>query len=106
MRHRTTGREWHVTPHQYLTAVQERELSVQPDLILQLGQHIGEQFRARGEDVEVHADTFVSLNGRPAVPLVDASIDLLTLSDGLGDARWIAPRPTTSPLAQALFTKR
>ena len=38
--------------------------------------------------------------------LVDASVDLLTLSDGLGSAAWITPTPKTSPLAQALFTQR
>jgi vitamin K-dependent gamma-carboxylase len=106
VRHRSTGREWHVTPKQYLSAVQERELSVQPDLILQLGRHIGAEFRARGEDVEVRADTLVSLNGRPAEPLIDGSVDLLTLTDGIGNARWITPVPSTSPLARALFTSR
>ena len=90
VRQRSTHREWHVTPSQYLTPVQERELSVQPDLILQLAKHIGAEFQARGlKDIEVRADTLVSLNGRPAVPLVDDSIDLLEVRDGLAPARWI-----------------
>ncbi|MDP2272013.1 MAG: HTTM domain-containing protein [Archangium sp.] len=107
VRQRSTHREWHVTPSQYLTPVQERELSVQPDLILQLARHIGAEFHARGlKDIEVHADTWVSLNGRPAVPLVDDSIDLLQVRDGLAPARWINPSPTTKPMAPALFSRR
>lgn len=107
VRQRSTGREWHVAPKQYLSGVQERELSVQPDLILRLGQHIGDEFRSRGiTDVEVRADNLVSLNGRPAAPLVDPSIDLLTISDGLSRAEWITPAPSTSPLARGLFSSR
>ncbi len=107
VRQRSTGREWHVTPNQYLTPVQERELSVQPDLILQLARHIGDQFHARGlNDVEVHADTLASLNGRPAAPLIDASVDLLQVRDGLAFAKWITPRPDSEPIAPALFSSR
>lgn len=107
VRQRSTGREWHVTPRQYLTGVQERELSVQPDLILQLGRRIGDDFRAKGiGDVEVRADTLVSLNGRAAIPLVDASVDLLTLADGLAASGWIMRAPSGAPLAPAMFSQR
>ena len=96
----TTGREWHVSPQQYLTRVQERELAVQPDLILQLGQHIGSEWNAKGlGPVEVRADTLVSLNGRRATPLVDPSVDLLTLDDTLAAKRWIAPATDGPPLS-------
>jgi hypothetical protein len=96
------GREWHVSPSQYLTRVQERELAVQPDLILQLGQHIGREFERQGHGaVEVRADTLVSLNGRAATPLVDARVNLMTLEDSLAPSRWIA-RPTAGPPLSAL----
>ena len=40
-------------------------IAVQPDLILQLGRHVGRDFERRGlGPVEVRADTLVSLNGR------------------------------------------
>lgn len=106
VRQRSTGREWHVTPNQYLTPVQERELSVQPDLILQLARHIGDEFHARGlKDIEVRADTLVSLNGRPAVPLVDETVNLLEVRDSLAPAAWITPRPSTEPVTPALFSR-
>ncbi len=88
----TTGREWHVAPSRYLTRLQEREMSVQPDLILQFAHHIGGEWRAREkEPVEVHVEGLASLNGRPAEPLIDRQIDLMTVRDGLGPQSWIAP---------------
>lgn len=92
IRDRTSSREWHVSPRSVLTPVQERELAVQPDLILQLAQHLGEEWKRKGfENVEVRADTWVSLNGRRARPLIDAQRDLLTVKDSaLGYAEWIA----------------
>lgn len=101
-----SGREWHVSPDQYLTRVQERELAVQPDLILQLGQHIGREWNAKGlGPVEVRADTLVSLNGRRATPLVDSTVDLLTVTDTLAAKAWVAPAtkgPPLSALSKAL----
>lgn len=102
VKNRATGREWHVAPSDYLTRVQERELAVQPDLILQLGHHIGRDFEQRGlGPVEVRADTLVSLNGRAATPLVDARVDLMTLQDSSRGSDWIAP-PTEGPPLSAL----
>jgi vitamin K-dependent gamma-carboxylase len=92
------GREWHVFPSQYLTRVQEREMSVQPDLILQLAHHIARDFENKGHrGVEVHVDARVSLNGRPAAALVDPSADLARETDGLGSKRWILPAPEGPP---------
>jgi hypothetical protein len=100
VRSKASGREWHVAPARYLTRVQERELAVQPDLILQLGQRIGRDFERDGlGPVEVRADTLVSLNGRRAAPLVDASVDVMTLEDGVLPQRWIAPAVEGPPLS-------
>jgi hypothetical protein len=94
-----TGKELQVTPRQYLDARQEREMAGQPDLILQLAHHIADDFRARGlGDVEVRAQAVVSLNGRPAVPMIDSSRDLARISDGLARKDWILPEPDTLPI--------
>ncbi|WP_342374988.1 HTTM domain-containing protein [Myxococcus stipitatus] len=94
-----TGREWHVSPGEYLTRLQEREMSVQPDLILQLARHIARDFDARGlGPVQVRADARVSLNGRAAQLLVDPDVDLAREVDGLGAKRWILPAPDSPPI--------
>jgi vitamin K-dependent gamma-carboxylase len=92
-----TGREWHVPPRTYLTSLQERELAVQPDLILQLAKVIAQDFAARGKPgVQVFADARVSLNGRPAALLVLPTVDLARLDDGVSPKAWIAPGPVVA----------
>jgi vitamin K-dependent gamma-carboxylase len=96
VRNKDLNREWLVAPSRYLTRLQERELSVQPDLILQLAQHLGRDFEARGlGPVEVRAEAWVSWNARPAALLIDPEVDLLTVSDGLAAKSWIRPAPDT-----------
>jgi len=93
-----TGRIWHVSPSQYLTPLQESEMVSQPDLILQLGHHIREDAERRGlGPVEVRVDARASLNGRRSAPLIDSSVDLTQLSDGIALQRWILPAPVTPP---------
>ncbi|MDC0711366.1 HTTM domain-containing protein [Stigmatella sp. ncwal1] len=94
-----TGREWHVPPSQYLTRLQEREMSVQPDLILQLAHRIARDFEAKGRGrVEVHADARVSLNGRPSERFVDPEADLAREEDGLSPKGWVLPPPSSPPV--------
>ncbi|MFW5920568.1 MAG: HTTM domain-containing protein [Polyangiales bacterium] len=93
-----TDRRWQVSPGEYLTRTQQREMSGQPDLILQLAHRIEDDFRERGhDDVEVRAETRVSLNGRRAQPLVDPEVDLTRVDDGLAAAGWLAPPPEGPP---------
>jgi vitamin K-dependent gamma-carboxylase len=93
-----TGREWQVSPAKYLTRTQEREMVVQPDLILKLAHHIARDFEAHGHPgVEVHADARASLNGRPAAVLIDPSADLAREVDSLSPKWWIRPAPQGAP---------
>ena len=92
------GRTWQVAPGRYLTPNQEREISGQPDLILQLAHHIARDFARRGYGpVEVRAEALVSLNGRPSTRLVDPRVDLASVRDGLAKASWILPAPDDPP---------
>jgi vitamin K-dependent gamma-carboxylase len=93
------GRTWFVDPRKYLTDRQERELSGQPDLVLQLAHHIASDFAKRGHgDVRVRAEAIVSLNGRPGAPMIDPNVDLAHTSDGLAKATWILPEPKGDPI--------
>ncbi len=95
----STGRRWEVNPREYLTRLQEREMSTQPDLIWQFAQALGAEWRSRGiDDVEVRADAWASWNARPAARLIDPSVNLLAVSDGLGQKPWVLPSPETAPL--------
>lgn len=94
------NRTFHISPRTYLTDTQESEMSSQPDLILQLAHHIQKDLsqRARsGAPVEVYVDSRVSLNGRRSQPMIDPTVDLTKVRDGLASAHWILPTPEQSP---------
>lgn len=86
------GRQWRVVPSAYLTPLQARAMSTQPDMIWSFAQILDADFRARGvRDPAVYADAMVALNGRPAARLVDPSVDLTREPDGGAARRWILP---------------
>lgn len=91
------GREILVSPRSYLVHDQEREFSAQPDLILQLGQHIGRDYAREHGAAEVRVDAWVSWNGRRAARLIDPEVDLMTLEDGLMPATWVMDEPGEIP---------
>jgi hypothetical protein len=98
VKNKRTGRTWHMSPTRYLTDIQEREMSGQPDLILALAHHVRDDFERRGQGpVEVRVEALVSLNGRKLAPLIDPHVDLATVKDSLGRARFILPAPTEPP---------
>jgi vitamin K-dependent gamma-carboxylase len=92
------GRTFQINPERYLTRYQAREMSGQPDLIVQLAQHIQRDFAERGfGPSEVRAEALVSLNGRKLAPLIDPKLDLTSIADGLGRASYVLPAPETEP---------
>jgi vitamin K-dependent gamma-carboxylase len=98
VRSKALDRTWQVSPSRYLTPIQEREISGQPDLILQLAHHVADDFERRGlGPVEVRVDALVSLNGRPGAAMIDPRVDLTTVRDGIGRAAWILPAPAGPP---------
>ena len=48
--------------------------------------------------MKVYADSLVSLNGRPAQPMIDPKADLAAIRDGLQVAHWITPAPAEAPI--------
>jgi vitamin K-dependent gamma-carboxylase len=93
-----SGRQWQISPAQYLTRMQEREMAVQPDLILQLAHHIARDFARNGHPgVEVRADARASLNGRRAERLIDPAIDLAREPDDMRAKSWITQAPAEAP---------
>ena len=87
------GRTWLVDPAMYLSALQAERMTTQPDLILATAQIIRDDYAAQGPDVEVRADAFVAVNGRPYARLIDPEIDLARERQGVGAKRWILPEP-------------
>lgn len=83
---RETKRRIEIKNSDYLSAIQEKKMSVKPELILQFAHHLAEEFRdtiiqAGNKEFhlvkpKIYAEVNVSLNGRASHPLIDPNIDL------------------------------
>lgn len=94
---RASGRTSVIDPHDWLTRYQIKMMSTQPDMILEFAHVVADDLRAKGQEVEVHVESQVSLNGRRPHPLIDPRVDLGRVSEGLGAKPWILPGPTEPP---------
>ena len=87
-----TGREGSVINHQFLNPHQEKQMAMQPDLILQFAHYLKEHYTREGmENPKVRAEVWVTLNARPAKLLIDPEVDLTTKTDNWASKDWILP---------------
>ena len=99
VRQTRSGRTWQVNPLEYLDHRQYSDMSGQPDLIVQLGKHIADDFEQRKlGPVEVRVESWVSLNGRSPALLLNPEIDLRTIGPNSDPTTWIQPSPEGPPL--------
>lgn len=98
--HPSSGRRWLVNPRTHLTPLQHKMMSTQPDMILFFAHWLAGDFARRGiGPVEVRAEAFASLNGRPMQRLIDPRVDLAkeplfswSSRPWIRAFRWVAPR--------------
>jgi hypothetical protein len=77
---------------EFLTPFQEKQMSFQPDMILEYAHYLGDTFKKRGfNDVSVYADSYVTLNGRPSKRFIDPNVDLYKQKNDLKHKTWIIP---------------
>ena len=86
-----TGEQWIEYPEKYLTPTQYERMSYQPDMILATAHIIAKDANSRGRSVQVRADAFVTINGRPAARFVDPDVDLASIEPGLQPRSWVLP---------------
>ena len=85
-----TSESFYVINSDFLTEFQERQMSFQPDFILEYAHYLGDHYNNNGfNDVEVYAESFVTLNGRPSKRFVDPNINLMKEKRGFTDKKWI-----------------
>ncbi|MGB3617985.1 MAG: HTTM domain-containing protein [Catalinimonas sp.] len=94
-----TGREGVVVNGEFLNPHQEKQMSMQPDMILQFAHYLRDHYAARGvADPEVRAEVYVTLNGRPGQLLIDPHVNLAAEEDGWRPKPWIEPWSPPAPL--------
>jgi uncharacterized membrane protein YphA (DoxX/SURF4 family) len=87
-----TGREGLVNNREFLNAHQEKQMSFQPDMILQFAHFLGNHYKNQGvNEPQVRAEVYVTMNARKSQLLIDPKIDLMKLEDGWAPKKWILP---------------
>ena len=87
----TNGETFFIDNTDFLTAFQEKQMSFQPDFILEYAHYLRDHFASQGKDVSVYVESFVALNGRRSQPYIDPSVDLTKQEESFKHKTWILP---------------
>jgi Vitamin K-dependent gamma-carboxylase len=87
---RQTGREGVVNNGDFLNTHQEKQMAMQPDMILQYAHFLKEYYQKKGvHSPAVRAEVYVTLNARPSRLLIDPAVDLTQIQDSWHKKKWI-----------------
>ncbi|WP_159283392.1 HTTM domain-containing protein [Tenacibaculum maritimum] len=87
-----TGKYFYINNRDYLTILQEKQMSFQPDFILEFAHFLGDTFKDKGiKKPEVYVESFVTLNGRLSSQFIDATVNLYQEKDSFKHKNWIIP---------------
>ncbi|WP_272021741.1 HTTM domain-containing protein [Olleya namhaensis] len=70
-----------VNLNNYLSKKQKRMIATKPDVIWQFAQHLKQDYKSKGQDIEVYVTAKTSVNGRPFKTLINPKVDM-------ANARW------------------
>ena len=83
---------FYVQNDDFLTSYQEKQMSFQPDFILEYAHFLGDHFTGQGhKNVQIFVDSYVALNGRSSQRFIDPSIDLYSKKESFRHKSWIIP---------------
>jgi hypothetical protein len=83
---------FYIMNNNFLTDFQERQMSFQPDFIIEYAHFLGNYYKNLGlNNIEIYADSYVALNGRISRRFIDPEIDLLKQKRGFKNKDWIIP---------------
>ena len=87
-----SGKQIVVNNAEFLTPLQEKMMSTQPDMILQYAQLLRDHYASAGfHSPEVYADAYVALNGRSGQVLINPKTDLAKEAESFKPKPWIIP---------------
>lgn len=86
------GQSFYVDNTQFLTRFQEKQMSTQPDFILEYAHYLEDHYRQQGiQDPEIYVDSYVALNGRQSRRYINPEIDLTEIQPSLKHRTWVLP---------------
>ena len=76
----------------FLTSFQEKQMSFQPDFILEYAHFLHDYYQKQGiQDPEVRVESYVALNGRLSKLYIDPKINLAKENESFKHKTWILP---------------
>ena len=89
---KTSGSSFYVRNGHFLTDLQIKQMSFQPDMILEYAHYLGDHFKSQGhKNIGIYVESYVSLNGRSNQQFIDPEIDLLMQKESFKHKQWIKP---------------
>lgn len=86
------GDYFYVDNSDFLTNFQEKQMSFQPDFILEYAHYLGDHFKAQGhKNIQVFVESYVALNGRLSQQYVNPEVDLYQEKESFKPKNWILP---------------
>lgn len=87
-----TKKSFQVNNSQFLTTFQEKQMSFQPDFILEYAHYLHDYYSKLGvHNPEVRVESYVALNGRLSRPYIDSKINLTQEHESFKHKTWILP---------------
>ncbi|MFK7905893.1 MAG: HTTM domain-containing protein, partial [Chitinophagales bacterium] len=88
-----TQRKTEIINGRHLTLFQEKQMSVQPDFILQFAHFLAEEYKSKHgmQNPVVTVDAHVALNGRTSQRFIDPNVNLVAIEEGFGRKEWVLP---------------
>ncbi|MEX0681143.1 MAG: HTTM domain-containing protein [Balneolales bacterium] len=86
------GQRFYVDNTLFLTRFQEKQMSTQPDFILEYAHILEGYYQQQGiKDPEIYVDSYVALNGRQSRRYVNPEVDLTKIRFSLKHRTWLLP---------------
>ena len=87
-----SGKWFYVDNSDFLTPIQEKQMSFQPDFILEYAHYLRDHFELQGhKDVEIYVESKVTLNGRRSTSYIDPTVNLANEEESFRHKKWIIP---------------
>ena len=87
-----SGRWFYVDNTDFLTSFQEKQMSFQPDFIIEYAHFLQDHFEKSGhKNIAIYVESYVALNGRLSQPYIDPKVDLTQVHDSFEHKSWILP---------------
>lgn len=83
---------FYVNNAEFLTTFQEKQMSTQPDFILEYAHFLKSHYEQLGyTDPKIYVESFVALNGRRSSAFIDPKVNLAAEKESFKTKRWILP---------------